>query len=126
MVRPEGSNLTGGEWGGGWGGGGLFFDVFTSGLHVILTTGSTQHFYGVRIEHDYTCRSEMFHHWRKNPSIISSMIDFGSSTSPRPIRFFQRIIFATLYHLIAKSTFPRFFRKEPWCGKKRSNQGGLA
>ena len=28
MVRPEGSNLTGGEWGGER----LFFDVFTRGL----------------------------------------------------------------------------------------------
>ena len=31
-------------------GGGLFFDVFTRGLHVILTTRSTQHSYGVRID----------------------------------------------------------------------------
>ena len=34
----------GGEWEG------LFFDVFTSGLHVILTTGSAQHSYGVHID----------------------------------------------------------------------------
>ena len=26
------------------------FDVFARGLHVILTTGSTQHSYGVRID----------------------------------------------------------------------------
>ena len=32
------------------GGRGLFFDVFTSGLHVILTTGSAQHSYGVLID----------------------------------------------------------------------------
>ena len=73
MVRPEGSNLEEGGvvvvvvWVGGGGGGGWGrtstplllspyavmpnrMELFFFRMHVILTTGSTQHFYGVRID----------------------------------------------------------------------------
>ena len=61
-------------------------------------------------------RTKTFHHYDRGSQHLAPSIPNSQ----------KKIIFATLYHLIAKSTFPRFFRKEPWCGKKRSNQGGLA